>query len=70
MVARAYSRKEISINKIKASDKKLNAVRPGDMALLNKKFKVTTESVIPGIADMIQHEISTIQRRQNGFIEK
>jgi dTDP-4-dehydrorhamnose reductase len=70
MVARAYSRKEISINKIKASDKKLNAVRPGDMALLNKKFKVTTESVIPVIADMIQHEISTIQRRQNGFIEK
>ena len=70
MVTSAYSSKEIVINRVRASDKKFNAMRPRDMALSNKKFKVTTKSAIPDIKDMIQYEIGKIQREQNGFIEK
>ena len=70
MVTRAYSHKKIVINKVRSPDREFNALRPRDMALSNKKFKVTTKSAIPDIADMIQHEIATIQRGKNGFIGK
>jgi dTDP-4-dehydrorhamnose reductase len=69
-VADLYADKKIVINKVKAPQDKLSAVRPSDMSLANDKFRKLAKSTIPSLTDMILCEINMIQREINGIFER